>query len=123
MQSGGDAPHGVVPDNPSQTEGCDHLSEGGIWGDDAQSQTGGQTYMDTDQSTAAVVTFVCVCVYSSFPVAVWGKVFFLQSSFSNAKSKRGTERDKQCIFKSLSVMIQSFSEGTEKYNLSVVNYA
>lgn len=46
MKSGGHTPHSVVSHNPSQAEGRDHLSECCVWGDDTQSQTGGQTYRD-----------------------------------------------------------------------------
>lgn len=51
MQSRGHAPHRVVSHNPSQAEGCDHLSEGCVGRDDAQSQTGGHTYRETEQSS------------------------------------------------------------------------
>lgn len=46
VQSGGHTPHCVVSHNPSQAKGCDHLSECCVGREDAQSQTGGNTYGD-----------------------------------------------------------------------------
>lgn len=43
MQSRSHTPHCVVPHNPRQAEGGDHLSEGCIWRDDAEGQTTGHT--------------------------------------------------------------------------------
>lgn len=46
VQSRGHTPHCVVPHNPSEAKGCDHLSERCVGRDNAQSQTGGNTYRD-----------------------------------------------------------------------------
>lgn len=46
MQSGGHAPHCVVPHNPRQAKGRDHLGEGCVGRDDSQSQTGGNACGD-----------------------------------------------------------------------------
>lgn len=72
MQSRGHAPHSVVSHNPSQAEGCDHLSECSVGGDDAQSQTGGHTYKQTDRAEQCCC--VCMPLHSSFHTAVVGKM-------------------------------------------------
>lgn len=71
MQSRGHSPHSVVSHNSSQAEGRDHLSERCVWGDDTQSQTGGQAYRETEPSSFVVMF---VCLDSSFQIAIVGKM-------------------------------------------------
>lgn len=109
VQSRGHAPHSVVSHNPSQAEGGDHLSEGCVGGDDAQSQTGGNTCRETQ-----LCCYCCAALYGKkcahFVIC---SVLFLNFT---AMEQLENKNKHFCVFPAgyASVVIHSFSEASKK---------